>query len=64
MPFAISASERQSAHVGQPDSVDPPESAGAFEADEARKARAERVKNMAEEIRKVLAPLVATVRCG
>ena len=29
------------------------------EADEARKARAERVKNMAEEIRKVLAPLVA-----
>ncbi len=32
------------------------------EAEEARKAKAERVKNMAEEIRKVLAPLVADGR--
>ncbi len=37
----------------------PPSAADSAEADEARKSKAERVRNMAEEIRKVLAPLVA-----
>ena len=38
-------------------STPPPNTAG--ETDEARRSKAERVRNMAEEIRKVLAPLVA-----
>ena len=37
----------------------PPSAAESAEAEEARKSKAERVRNMAEEIRKVLAPLVA-----
>ncbi|MBS0355125.1 MAG: flagellar motor protein MotD [Proteobacteria bacterium] len=41
----------------RPSTATPPNAAG--ETDEARRSKAERVRNMAEEIRKVLAPLVA-----
>lgn len=43
----------------RPSGPPPPSAADTAAAEDARKAKAERVRNMAEEIRKVLAPLVA-----
>ena len=65
-PSAASAPHDAGRHDGPPDSaVDPAGPAAAEpEAEEQRRAKAERVRNMAEEIRKVLARWWPTARCG